>query len=110
MHFHYDALMRTTIDLPETLHSVALGLARHTGRTLSQAVADLMQKGLDARSTQAARWFTAHYGQIALHGVQGHRQVTDTYLAALARNHGGKLVSFDRGLEALHADVMELVA
>ena len=54
MNLHYDALMRTTIDLPESLHSVALGLARHTGRTLSQAVADLMQKGLDARSSQAA--------------------------------------------------------
>jgi uncharacterized protein len=38
-------------------------------------------------------------------GVLGHRQVTDAYLAALARHHGGKLVSFDRGLVALHADV-----
>lgn len=30
---------------------------------------------------------------------------TDAYLAALARHHKGKLVSFDRGLVALHADV-----
>jgi uncharacterized protein len=37
--------------------------------------------------------------------VLGHRQVTDAYLAALARHHKGKLVSFDRGLAALHADV-----
>ena len=35
----------------------------------------------------------------------GHRQVTDAYLAALARHHGGKLVSFDKGLVALHQDV-----
>jgi uncharacterized protein len=45
------------------------------------------------------------YEAISWRGVQGHRQVTDAYLAALARYHGGKLVSFDRGLVALHADV-----
>lgn len=45
---HHDALMRTTIDLPENLHRIAIGLARHTGRSLSEAVTDLMQRGLDA--------------------------------------------------------------
>lgn len=45
------------------------------------------------------------YGPIRWHGVMGHRQVTDAYLAALARHHGGKLASFDQGLVALHADV-----
>jgi uncharacterized protein len=50
------------------------------------------------------------YGEIAWHGVQGHRQVKDAYLAALARHHGGKLVSFDHGLAALHPDVVELIA
>jgi toxin-antitoxin system PIN domain toxin len=45
------------------------------------------------------------YTSIAWHGVVGHRQVTDAYLAALARHHGGKLASFDRGLVALHPDV-----
>lgn len=45
------------------------------------------------------------YGDIASRGVMGHRQVTDAYLAALARHHGGRLATFDRGLAALHADV-----
>ena len=45
------------------------------------------------------------YGPIRWYGVSGHRQVTDAYLAALARHHGGKLVSFDKGLVALHPDV-----
>lgn len=45
------------------------------------------------------------YGPIRWHGVMGHRQVTDAYLAALARHHQGKLASFDQGLVALHADV-----
>jgi toxin-antitoxin system PIN domain toxin len=43
-------------------------------------------------------------------GVVGHRQVTDAYLAALARHHRGKLATFDRGLAALHADVTVLIA
>ena len=46
---HHDALMRTTVDLPDNLHRIALGLAHHTGRSLSQAVAELMQRGLAAR-------------------------------------------------------------
>jgi toxin-antitoxin system PIN domain toxin len=45
------------------------------------------------------------YAEISWRGVLGHRQVTDAYLAALARHHKGKLVSFDRGLVALHTDV-----
>jgi len=45
------------------------------------------------------------YDQVRWHGVMGHRQVTDCYLAALARHHAGKLDSFDRGLVALHPDV-----
>ena len=35
-------------------------------------------------------------------GVIGHRQVTDAYLVALARHSGGKVVTFDKGLAALH--------
>jgi uncharacterized protein len=45
------------------------------------------------------------YDKVRWHGVIGHRQVTDAYLAGLARHHEGKLVSFDKGLVALHPDV-----
>lgn len=45
------------------------------------------------------------YANIAWRGVLGHRQVTDAYLAALARHLNGKLVTLDRGLAALHTDV-----
>jgi toxin-antitoxin system PIN domain toxin len=45
------------------------------------------------------------YADISWRGVLGHRQVTDAYLASLARHHGGRLVTFDSGLVALHADV-----
>lgn len=41
-------MMRTTIDLPDDLHQIATSLARHTGRSLGQAVAELMRRGLAA--------------------------------------------------------------
>jgi uncharacterized protein len=41
--------------------------------------------------------------------IRGHRQITDAYLAALARKHGAKLATFDRALASLHADVAVLI-
>lgn len=40
--------MRTTVDLPEDLHRVALSLARDRSQTLSQVVGDLMRMALRA--------------------------------------------------------------
>lgn len=42
--------------------------------------------------------------------VHGHRQVTDAYLANLARAHDFGLATLDRGLAAIHPDVAELIA
>lgn len=64
--------------------------------------------------------FTAHpkhrfwpdslpYVAIPWKGVLGHAQVTDAYLNALARHHGGRITTFDKGLAALHADTAELL-
>jgi toxin-antitoxin system PIN domain toxin len=41
-----------------------------------------------------------------LRGVHGHRQVTDAYLAALARAHDGTLATLDAGLAHTHPDVV----
>jgi toxin-antitoxin system PIN domain toxin len=49
------------------------------------------------------------YAQVRPHGVLGHKQVTDAYLAALARKHKGRLVTLDRGVAVLHDDVAELI-
>jgi len=46
------------------------------------------------------------YIDVELRGVVGHRQVTDAYLAGLARARGGRLVTLDRALTALHPDVV----
>lgn len=49
------------------------------------------------------------YASVRFDGVMGHRQVTDAYLAQLARTHSGRLATFDSGLAALHDDVSTLV-
>jgi len=64
--------------------------------------------------------FTAHprhrfwpdslpYSAISWRGILGQRQVTDAYLAALARHHGGRIATFDKGLASLHTDAAELL-
>lgn len=51
-----------------------------------------------------------NYTVIDWHRTYGHRQVTDAYLAALARARRGHLATFDKGLAALHDDVAVLIA
>jgi uncharacterized protein len=41
--------------------------------------------------------------------IRGHRQITDAYLATLARKHGAKLATFDQALAAVHPDVAVLI-
>lgn len=49
------------------------------------------------------------YGAVALDVVTGHRQVTDAYLAAIARAQRGAVVTLDRGFAAAHPDVSLLL-
>lgn len=49
------------------------------------------------------------YGDVDVDRVIGHRQVTDAYLAGLARSRYGRLVTLDRGLADLHPDVATLI-
>lgn len=50
------------------------------------------------------------YRDVLMTGVIGHRQVTDAYLAQLARTRSGRLATFDRGLAELHNDIADVVA
>lgn len=54
--------MRTTIDLPPDLHAAARSIARDRGTTLSEAVADLVRRGLGQPGTVA-------YGRSATTGL-----------------------------------------
>jgi len=49
------------------------------------------------------------YFQVSPTGVVGHAQVTDAYLAQLARHSQMRLATLDRAQAALHADVAYLV-
>jgi toxin-antitoxin system PIN domain toxin len=49
------------------------------------------------------------YEASQLVGVIGHRQVTDAYLVALARHHGGRVATLDKGMAVLHGDSVHLV-
>lgn len=49
------------------------------------------------------------YDEIDMRGVVGHKQVTDAYLAGLARSRNGRLATLDRALAALHSDVSLLL-
>ena len=67
---------------------------------------------LDAIRTQGWHTFwpdAIRYEVAHLVGVMGHRQVTDAYLVALARHHGSRVATLDRGLAALHGDHVHLL-
>ena len=49
------------------------------------------------------------FAVVELGGVVGHRQVTDAYLAQLARSRNGQLATLDSGLAHLHSDVAVLI-
>lgn len=50
------------------------------------------------------------YIDLELSDVQGHRQVTDVYLAGLAASEGGRLATFDSALAALRPHETHLIA
>lgn len=49
------------------------------------------------------------FADVGVTGVIGHRQVTDAYLAQLARYNNGHLATLDSGLAHLHKDVAVLI-
>jgi predicted nucleic acid-binding protein len=51
----------------------------------------------------------AAYHDIPIAGIIGHRQVTDAYLAHLARSYSARLATFDQALAKLHTDVADLI-
>jgi len=50
------------------------------------------------------------YTDVPVQGLIGHRQVTDAYLAQLARTRRARLATFDRAMAKLHGDVADLVS
>ena len=77
---------RTTIDLPADLHHAVTSIAAHARKGMNRTTAELIRRGL-ANSPLAAEFRPdmLSYDQALWHGVMGHRQVTDAFLASLAR-------------------------
>mgnify|MGYP001499293872 CR=1 FL=1 len=79
--------MRTTIDLPDDLHRIVTSLARHTGRSLGQTVAELLRRGLAAaepanRIAEAPAIYSLH-PQTGLPVVASKQPITEDDVRAL---------------------------
>ncbi|MBI3224338.1 MAG: PIN domain-containing protein [Mycolicibacterium cosmeticum] len=91
---------------PITQGSLVRFLVR-TGQPAS-AARDLVTAVTDAERHEF--WpDTVAFTDVQMAGVIGHRQVTDAYLAQLARVQRGQLATFDAGLAQLHHDVSVLI-
>lgn len=56
------------------------------------------------------QWFDdMAYAEVDLSRVVGHRQVTDAYLAQVARRHRGRVATLDHGFALAADDVVDLV-
>ena len=109
-HVHHDSARRWFSNLAGHFATcpITQGTLMRLGMRLNgHGVAQAMELLGAVRSHPKHRFWPDDLGyeQVRWHGVMGHRQVTDAYLAAVARHHGGKLASFDKGLVALHPDV-----
>jgi hypothetical protein len=58
--------VRTTIDLPDDLHQIAMSIARDKAQTLSETVAELMRAGLGGRP-QIRRYISPVTGLPVIH-------------------------------------------
>lgn len=74
---HYDGPMRTTIDIPEDLHRIATSMARDTGRTLSDTVAELIRRGLGTGESPIRRYVSPRSGLPVVHLGRGPVTVDD---------------------------------
>lgn len=90
-----------------TVQGTLVRLMIRQGSGIAAAIEVLGTVVAHARHEQ---WLDAlTYADVDLSHVVGHRQVTDAYLAQLARTRGGRVATFDRGFAAVAPDVVELL-
>jgi uncharacterized protein len=112
-HVHHPIAARLLSDIT-TAHATSpitqgtlLRSAIRLGATPSEAVELLESLTMSAHHVFWAD--TEPYTRFVLRGVAGHADVTNAYLAALARHHDGRLATFDRRLGTLHPDVVDVI-
>lgn len=112
-HVHHRAARRWLVDLRENFATCPVtegALARFAFR--HGMTAEDVEQLFKVLAQHPRREFwpdSPPYNDVPFKGVIGHRQVTDAYLAQLARANGGRLATFDRGLAQPHGDVAELI-
>lgn len=90
-----------------TVQGTLLRLLIRQGTSTSEARKTLSILTGHARHEQ---WFDdLSYLEVDLSRVLGHGQVTDAYLAGLARAHRGRLATLDQGIAVTAPDVAELI-
>lgn len=90
-----------------TVQGTLLRLLIRQGSSTSEAREALSILTSHARHEQ---WFDdLTYLEVDLSRVLGHGQVTDAYLAGLARAHRGRLATLDKALAVTAPDVTELI-
>ena len=90
-----------------TVQGTLLRLLVRQGTSSSDALEALTVLTGHARHEQ---WFDdLTYLEVDLSRVLGHRQVTDAYLAGLARARRGRVATLDHGFAVTASDVAELV-
>jgi uncharacterized protein len=96
----------STITFPVTQGSLMRLLIRE-GQSAATARAVLSQTAADPRHEF---WpDDIPYTDVPVQGIVGHRQVTDAYLAQLARGRDSRLATFDQAMAELHGDVVDLI-
>lgn len=86
-------------------------LLRHLIRNAVPAVSALELLALTTADARHTFWADdVPYDSATLRGVVGHRQVTDAYLATMARRRQGRIATFDAGFAASHSDIAELIS
>jgi toxin-antitoxin system PIN domain toxin len=88
-------------------HGSLIRLLIREGQTAESARAVLQELSGSARHEFWSD--NASYCDIPVAGIIGHRQVTDAYLAHLARSYSARLATFDQALAKLHPDVADLI-
>lgn len=90
-----------------TVQGTLLRLLIRQGSSTSEAREALSILTSHARHEQ---WFDdLTYLEVDLSRVLGHGQVTDAYLAGLARAHRGRLATLDKAVAVTAPDVTELI-
>ncbi|HET9875542.1 MAG TPA: TA system VapC family ribonuclease toxin [Mycobacterium sp.] len=109
-HVHHGAAMRwfrrekPTLYLCPFVEGALLRMLIQQGHRGTDGAALLARLYRDGRHSFVAD--SMSYSETNLSSIVGHRQVTDTYLAALARSLGIQLATFDAGLREAHRDVV----